>query len=142
MSHSYLEKMTVVKNALIAVYILIVLAISAVARAGVLPNNAIQGDEVNGSESQNYNYKTRVGDLVALQNGSLALVIDQQRTVLVKADFDLTPFIGSKVVISGIELEQQLAPVYGRYSVDPLPGVVSGNKTVVFHVFGISEVIQ
>lgn len=131
-----------VKNALIAVYILIVLAISAVARAGVLPNNAIQGDEVNGSESQNYNYQTRVGDLVALNNGSLVLIIDQQRSVLVKADFDLTPFIGSKVVISGIELEQQLAPVYGHYSVDPLPGVVSGNKTVVFHVFGISEVIQ
>lgn len=132
-----------IKNALIAVYILIVLAISAVARAGVLPNNAIQGDEViAGSESRKVVYQTRVGDLIALEDGSLVLVIDQRQSVRVQADFDLAPFIGSKVVISGIELEQQLAPAYGRYSVDPLPGVISGNKAVVFHVFGISEVIQ
>lgn len=140
-SVSNLEKTTVIKNALIAVYILIVLAISAVARAGVLPNNAIQGDEViTGSESQKVVYQTRVGNLLALEDGSLVLVINQQRSIFVQADFDLAPYIGSKVVISGIELEHQIAPEYGSYSVDPLPGVVSGNK--VFHVFGISEVIQ
>jgi hypothetical protein len=43
-------------------------------------------------------------------------------------------------MISGIELEHQLAPNYELDTVDPLPGISSGNKAVVFFVFGISEV--
>ncbi|MBO9665754.1 MAG: hypothetical protein J7501_02955 [Bdellovibrio sp.] len=129
-----------VKNALIAVYILIVLAISAVARAGVLPNLAINGEEITGSNSENYGYQTRVGELATLADGTFVLVLDQQNAIVLKADFDLTPFVGSQVVISGIEQEHSLTPNYGRDSVDPLPGIASGNKTVVFVVFGISEV--
>jgi len=45
-------------------------------------------------------------------------------------------------MISGIELEHQLAPNFELDTVDPLPSVGSGNKTVVFFVFGISEVKQ
>jgi hypothetical protein len=132
----------VIKNALIAVYILLVLAISAVARAGVLPNNAVSGDEITGTESSNYNYQTRVGEVAVLADGTFVLVLDTQNTILLQSDFDLTPFIGFKVMISGIEQEHQLAPAYGSYSVDPLPGMASGNKTIVFVVFGISEVTQ
>ncbi len=131
-----------IRNALIAIYILVVLAISAVARAGVLPNLGVAGDEAQISELQNYNYKTRVGDVVALADGSLILAMDQQEFVILKSQFDLTPFIGSKVMMSGIELEHQLAPNFGFDVVDPLPNISSGNKAVVFFVFGVSQVNQ
>ncbi|QDK36163.1 hypothetical protein [Bdellovibrio sp. NC01] len=129
-----------IRNALIAIYILVVLAISAVARAGVLPNNAIEGEEITASELQNYNFKTHVGEVVALADGSLVLVTAQQNVFVLKAQSDLTGYVGSKVMISGIELDQQLAPSYGLDSVDPLPGINSGNNSVIFFVFGISEV--
>jgi hypothetical protein len=132
----------VIKNALIAVYILLVLAISAVARAGVLPNVATQGDEVIGAESSNYDYQTRVGEVAVLADGTFVLVLDAQNTILLQSNFDLTPFVGFKVMISGIAQEHQLAPAYGSHSVDPLPGMTSGNKTIVFVVYGISEVSQ
>ena len=129
-----------VKNALIAVYILAVLAISAIARAGVLPNNA-SGEEVSSAEAKNYNFKTHVGEIVALADGSLVLAMEDQQTFFsVKSQLDLTPFIGFKVMVSGIELEHQLAPNFELESVDPLPGFGSGNKTIVFFVLGISEV--
>ncbi|HEX7674682.1 MAG TPA: hypothetical protein VF412_10955 [Bdellovibrio sp.] len=129
-----------IRNALIAIYILVVLAISAVARAGVLPNNAIQGEEVTATELQKYNYKTHVGQVVALEDGSFALTINQQVAFVLQSQFDLTSYVGSKVMISGIELDQQLAPAYGQNTVDPLPGVGSGSNSVIFFVFGISEV--
>lgn len=129
-----------IRNALIAIYILIVLAISAVARAGVLPNVGMTGEVINTSDVQNYNFKQHEGEIVALADGSLVLVMDQQNFVNLKSQIDLTPFIGSKVVISGIELEHQLAPNFELDVVDPLPSIGSGNKAIVFFVFGISEV--
>ena len=127
-----------IRNALIAIYILRVLAISAVARAGVLPNTAL--NEGNISEAQNYNFKSHTGDVVALGDGSLVLVINQQSFVTLQSQIDLTPYVGSKVMMSGIELEHQLAPNFELDVVDPLPVISSGNKAVVFFVFGISEV--
>jgi hypothetical protein len=129
----------VIRNTLIAIYILIVLAISAVARAGVLPNTALN-EEMNTSDVQNYNFKSHTGEVVALGDGSLVLVIDQQSFVTLQSQIDLTPYIGSKVMMSGIELEHQLAPNFELDVVDPLPVISSGNKSVVFFVFGISEV--
>lgn len=128
-----------IRNTLIAIYILIVLAISAVARAGVLPNTALN-EEMNTSDVQNYNFKSHTGEVVALGDGSLVLVINQQSYVTLQSQIDLTPYIGSKVMMSGIELEHQLAPNFELDVVDPLPVISSGNKSVVFFVFGISEV--
>lgn len=128
------------KNALIAIYILVVLAISAGARAGVLPSHA-HGEELSSSEAQNYNFKTQVGEVVTLADGSFALVsADQQNMLILKSQIDLTAYIGLNVMISGIELEHQLAPNYELDTVDPLPGFSSGSKAVVFFVLGISEV--
>lgn len=129
-----------IKNALIAVYILVVLAISAVARAGVLPSQT-QGEESAASDLQNYNFKNYVGEIVALADGSFVLAMaNQQSYIVLKAQMDLTPYVGFNVMISGIELEHQLAPNYELDTVDPLPGFNSGSKAVVFFVFGISEV--
>ncbi|KYG66779.1 hypothetical protein AZI86_06980 [Bdellovibrio bacteriovorus] len=131
-----------IRNALIAVYIIAVLAISAVARAGVLPNNA-QDYETANTDLQNYNYKTHVGEVVALADGSLVLAMDDQQTFFVlKSQMDLTPFVGSKVMMSGIELEHHLAPNIGYEVVDPLPGFDSESKSVIFFVFGIKEITQ
>ncbi|MEN0057478.1 MAG: hypothetical protein AAGB31_01485 [Bdellovibrio sp.] len=130
-----------VKNALIVTYILIVLAISAVARAGVFPNQG-RGEGFLTSDLQNYNYKTYVGEVAALANGSLILVLEDQSILSLKSQMDLTSFIGSKVMIGGIELEHQLAPNFELKSVDPLPGLDSGSKAVVFFVFSIGEVRQ
>jgi hypothetical protein len=130
----------VLRNALIAIYILVVLAISAVARASVLPDQAQQ--EINTTDLQKFNYKKHVGTIVALGDGSLALVIDQSRAYSLKSRMDLTNYIGSKVVISGIELDQQLAPNLGVEVVDPLPNFNTGTNLVTFFVFGINEVTQ
>ena len=130
------------KNTLIALYVLVVLAISAVARAGVLPNG-VQDEQNSASELQNYNFKTHVGEIVALADGSLVLAMeDQQSFVVLKSQIDLTPFVGSKVMVNGIELEHQLAPNFDLQTEDPLPGFSSGNKAVVFFVFGIREANQ
>lgn len=131
-----------IRNALIAVYIIAVLAISAVARAGVLPNNA-QDFETANSDLQNYNYKTHVGEVVALADGSLVLAMEDQQSILVlKSQMDLIPFVGSKVMMSGIELEHHLAPNIGYETVDPLPGFDPESKSVIFFVFGIKEITQ
>lgn len=130
-----------IRNALIAVYILVVLAISAIARAENLSNNEL--NNVDLSELQKYNYKNHVGEIVALADGSVVLAIEDQQSFLsLQSQIDLTPYAGNKVMISGIELEHQLAPDYELKTVDPLPGFGSGNKSVVFFVFGISEVKQ
>lgn len=129
-----------IRNALIAFYILAVLAFSAVARAGVFQNNA-QDMAPSESDLQNYNYKTHVGEVVALADGSLVLALESQQNFLVlKSQTDLTPFIGSKVMMNGIELEHHLAPNIGYEIVDPLPGFDSESKSVIFFVFGIMEI--
>lgn len=129
-----------IKNALIAIYILVVLAISAIARAGVLPNNATQGDEIYSSESKNYNFKTHVGTLSVTADGYLMLIINQQKSLILQSQNDLTSYIGSKVMISGIEIDQQVDPSYEVDSKDPLPRITSGNNEALFYVFGIAEV--
>lgn len=131
-----------IRNALIAVYIIAVLAISAIARADVLPNDA-QGFESASSDLQNYNYKTHVGEVVALADGSLVLAMaDQQTFFVLKSQMDLTPFVGSKVMMNGIELEHHLAPNIGYEVVDPLPGFDSESKSIIFFVFGIKEITK
>lgn len=125
-----------IRNALIAVYILVVLAISAIARAEGLSGKELSN--VDFSELQKYNYKTHVGEIVALVDGSCVLAMDDQQSFFVlQSQMDLSPYAGTKVLISGIELENQLAPNYELKTVDPLPGFGSGNKSIVFFVFGI-----
>jgi hypothetical protein len=135
-----LKEKIVIRNALIAVYILVVLAISVVARASVLPPLGTDADDNNLSSPQSYNFKNYEGQIVATADGSYVLVIDRNNFLVLQAKFDLADYVGSKVMISGIELDQQLAPVLQPEAVDPLPGQGFGSKNVVFFVFGISEV--
>jgi hypothetical protein len=120
---------------------MLVLAISAVARAGVFPNNATQGDENSDSSTQKLDFKTHVGSVVVLEDGSIVLSIDQQNHFMLRSQSDLTSYIGSKVMISGIELDQQSYLSYESDSKDPLPRINSQvDNLVTFFVLGISEV--
>jgi hypothetical protein len=131
----------VFKNALIAFYILLVLAISAAARAGVFPNNATQGDELSDSSTQKLDFKTHVGSVLVLEDGSVVLSINQQNHFILRSQSDLTSYIGSKVMISGIELDQQSSLLYESDSKGPLPRINSQvDNLVTFFVLGISEV--
>lgn len=130
-----------IRNALIAVYILVVLAISVVARATVLPAMGSDNDENLTETLQAYNYQTHVGELVATGDGYV-LAVNQNNLIPLRSQMDMSAFIGSKVMISGIELEHQLVPKLDIEVVDPLPNFNMGSKDVVFFVFGISEVRQ
>lgn len=128
-----------IRNTLIAVYILAVLAISAVARAEVVAGVP----DLTVNEVGNFDFQRHTGEIVQTENGSLVLVVNGSNTVFaLQSHFDLTPFIGTKVMINGIELEYKLAPVYEIQTVDPLPGFEPVRKEVVFFVFGISEVTE
>ena len=130
-----------IRNALIAVYILMVLVISAVARAENVTSQNL-GD-VDTSELQKYNYKNHSGQIVALADGSFVLAMEDQQTfVVLQSQIDLSPYIGFNVMISGIELDNELAPNYELKTVDPLPSFGSGNKAIVFFVFNISEITK
>ncbi|MGZ3775321.1 MAG: hypothetical protein ACXVCY_18580 [Pseudobdellovibrionaceae bacterium] len=129
-----------IRNALIAVYILVVLAISAIARAENLSNNELNNNSL--SELKKYNYKSHLGEIVALADGSFVLAMENQSFFSLQSQLNLAPYIGHKVMISGIELEYQLAPHYELKTVDPLPGFGSRNNSVIFFVFDISEVRQ
>ena len=131
-----------IRNALIAIYILIVLGISAVARASALP--PMVGADTNAEQTsalKNYNYQTHVGDLRVAGNGALILVIDENHAYQLRSQVDLTNYVGSKVLISGIELNYQLASQLGPETVDPLPSSGSRGMTEFF-VLSISEVTQ
>lgn len=119
-----------IRNALIAVYILVVLAISAIARA----------ENFDSSDLQNYNYKSYVGEIVTLADGSVVLTTADQQQLVLQSQIELTPFIGNTVMIDGIELEHQPTSANELKAVDPLPGFGSGSNAVIFFVFNISEV--
>ena len=127
-----------VRNALIAVYILAVLAISAVARAEVRGNMIINATT---ADLQNQNIKTYVGEIVTLDDGSFGLVNEAQQFLALRSQVDMTPYIGFKVMVRGIELEHQLASAKDFGTVDPLPSFESGSKSILFLVFGINEIM-
>jgi hypothetical protein len=129
----------VVRNALIAVYIVVVLAFSVAARATILPAIGTDFDENITENLQAYNYKSHVGQLAV--QGNEFVLITQNEILPLKSEMDMSAFIGSQVMISGIELEHQLAPKMKVEVVDPLPGFTFGNE-IVFFVFGITQVTQ
>lgn len=123
-----------IRNALIAVYILAVLAISVGARAEVQNLKQIET-----TASAQDHFRTLIGEMVTLADGSFGLLDENQQFLSVKSQIDLTPYVGFKVMVSGIGLEQQLAPGLAE-TVDPLPSFYTGSKMTIFFVFGINEV--
>ena len=130
-----------IRNTLIAIYILIVLGISAVARASILPPMRTDANNTQGVVQNHENYQVHVGDLRVAANGALILFINENRSYQLRSQVDLTNYVGSKVLISGIELNNQLASQFGPDTVDPLPS--SGSRGMTdFFVVSISEVTR
>lgn len=125
-----------VRNALIVIYILAVLGFSAAARASILPDHVNYDTQIENTLSQASEYVGQIG--VIPESNTYVLNIGD-RLLTLATDIDLSQFVGSNVMISGIEAEQLSSPGQKFGSVDPLPGIEFGRS--VFFVLSISEVI-
>lgn len=135
-----------IRNTLIAIYIFAVLLISAIAKADVSLKSlqgmkrVVAADSVSYNEQfSNYNLKTRSGELKALANGKMILVMNQNMVLPVYSSLDLSAYVGSKVMINGIEMEHQLAS-FNPGAKDPLSSDLGEANKIRFFVLDIQEV--
>lgn len=153
------------KNLLIAMYILIVLAISAVARADYNINevnvvapvdvevimdanrqigrSAIQINSADQKLLQPTKHildnQIQIQGVVAMTvQGEFVLALNENDYVFLKSKkFDLSQLIGQAVVVDGFVLDLQIAPVYQESSLDPLSDLNSQNGKSAVYVFSI-----
>ena len=135
-----------IRNTLIAIYIFAVLLISAIAKADVslkdlqsLRKNVAGSADAYNKQFSNYNLKARTGELKALANGSLILVMNQNIVLPVYSSLDLSSYVGSKVMINGIEMEHQLA-IFNPIATDPLSSDQGQGNKIRFFVLDIQQV--
>ena len=150
------------KNILIAMYILIVLAISAVARAEYninevtvvnpvdmeiimdanrqLGRSALQMNSSDQKVLQPTKHilenQIKVQGIVAMTvQGDYVLALNQNDYVFLKSKkFDLSQLIGHVVVVDGFILNLQIAPVYQEAGLDPLSDLNSQNGRPAVYV--------
>lgn len=153
------------KNILIATYILIVLAISAVARAEYninevnvvapvdvevimdanrqLARSAIQINSADQKVLQPTKHildnQVKVQGVVAMTvQGDFVLALNENDYVFLKSKkFDLSQLIGQAVVVDGFVLDLQIAPVYHEAGLDPLSDLNSQNGKPAIYVLSI-----
>lgn len=123
------------RNALITVYILVVLGISATARAEmtILPIFVSHGQ---------VHTKDFTGEIAMTVDSKFYLVVSNDEFYELKANIDLTEYNGLLVKVEGYELKQKVGPVLQTASLDPLP---EGNEHLgapLLVVFGISEIVR
>lgn len=129
-----LSQKNFLRNALITIYILAVLGISATAHAQQTIYPIFAGRAP--VQSQSY-----VGEIAVSVDGDTYLVVSEQEVYQLKSNVDLIDYNGQKVTIEGLELNKhKILPVVETQSLDPLPGNERAPaKTPVLVVFGISE---
>lgn len=128
-----LTQKSFIRNALITIYILAVLGISATARAQMTINPVF-------SDYKPVPTQAYVGEIAMTPNQDFYLVVSETEVYRLAANVDLQQFNGQQVEIEAYELEHKTGPV-SNLSMDPLPG--NDGRTVavpVLVVFGISEV--
>lgn len=102
-----------VRNALLALYILVILGFSASARAGMAAMPVMTGSAAT-------QMKTLVGEVAMTLEGQAYLVVSDDVFFELKSHEDLSVFNGVKVQIQGYELLHKVGPVYQLASWDPL----------------------
>lgn len=110
-------RLSIVRNILLAVYVLIVLGISATARANqsILPI-------FTESELQAYSQSFE-GDVVADLDGHFYLIVSNERYFELKTNIELDAYVGQRVQVLGVEvIKRKVGPVVQSESLDPLPG--------------------
>lgn len=133
MSKLFSQK-NLIQNTLITVYILVVLGISATARAemDILPIF---------TQHESVATKDFVGEVAMTPNREFFLIVSENEVYKLESNVDLFDYNGQKVSVEGYELKHATGPVANTWSLDPLPG--NENKAEADHVlvvFGISGV--
>ena len=124
---------TVIRNTLIALYVLVMLGISATARAEMRIFPIVTGHEATLAHSY-------VGDVVLTTDGRFYLIVTNEEFYELKSNVDLQDYNGMKVQILAVELMHKVGPVFETASLDPLQAAeVEGADAPVLVVFGISE---
>lgn len=133
----FLSNKNLVRNTLVTLYVLIVLGISATAKAQVTIMPILDKGH---AEIQIQNY---VGQVVMTIDNQFYLVVSDTQVYELKSNVDLSDFNGLTVSVDGYEIKHKVKPVVELASLDPLPGNL--NETTVaplLIVFGISEISQ
>lgn len=126
-----------VRNILIGLYILVILGISASARADVQIYPVV--DRIQKSQIHQFS-----GELTMTLDGSAYLIVSEKEFYeLASSEIDFDQFNGSKVTVEGFEFKHKSGPVFTPFSMDPLDGELSVKRVApVLVVFGISEIAE
>lgn len=131
-----LSQKNFIRNALITIYILVVLGISATARAQMTINPIFT--DYKPVPSQTY-----VGEIAMTPNQEFYLIVSDKEFYQLEANIDLNEYNGQQVAIEGYELKHKNGPAADTASLDPLPGKDGkAAATPVLVVFGISGVVN
>ncbi len=123
------------RNALITIYILIVLGISATSKAAM----TIDPIFTTHAQVQTQNF---VGELAMSADQKFYLVVSNDEYYELQANIDLIDYVGQLVQVEGYELKHKVGPVVLTASLDPLPESNHISGAPVLIVFGISEVVK
>ena len=126
---------TLVRNVLITLYILVVLGFSATAKA----ENITFPIFTDHQQMQTQNY---TGEIAMTVDGEFFLVVSEDKFFKLMSNSDLTEFNGQQVAVDGIELMHKVGPVLELQSVDPLPNSAQEKAAPVLVVIGISELTE
>lgn len=126
---------TLVRNILIAVYILAILGFSATAKA----ENVTFPIFIDHQEIQTQAY---VGEVAMTVDGQFFLVVSENKYYELMSNSDLSDYNGQKVAVDGVELKHTVGPVLQLQSVDPLPNSAKEKAAPVLVVIGISELTE
>lgn len=120
-----------IRNALITIYILVVLGISATARASMTIDPIF-------TDHEPVQTQTFVGEVAMTPNQDFYLIASETEVYQLEANIDLFDFNGQRVAVEALELKHSIGPVDDSFSLDPLPG--NGAKAApVLVIFGISR---
>lgn len=120
-------------NALITIYILVVLGISATSRADMTIE---QPNLPAASQAKDF-----TGELAMSTDGRFFLVISDKEFYELETSVDLTQFNGDIVIVHGIEPKRQIEPVIQIASLDPLDEA-QRKPAPALVVLGISELTK
>lgn len=106
-----------VRNLLIGLYVLLIIGLSASARAsemGIFPQPPKQTQSESNQELQSF-----IGEMVVTLDGR-AFLMDGQTAYELRSEEELSQFNGYMVEVIGVEIKHKVGPAYQLQSVTPL----------------------
>lgn len=131
--NKFMGNTNLLRNALITIYVLIVLGFSATAKAQMkimpISNTPVQ-----------VQIQSFVGQVAMTLEGQFYLIVTEDKVFELKSNIDLSDFNGLMVSVDGYEVKHKVGPVVELASLDPLPRNNEATVAPLLVVFGISEV--